>query len=415
MKKTKGTSLAWQIFYGLILGIIVGWIFYVNPTLQLVLEPIGDIFLRLIKMIVIPIVITSIVVAIASSGDVKQLGKLGGKTLLYFEIITTLAIIVGIVSANLFKPGAGVDFSSLTQGDISKYVHTANSQKDMSLIDTIVHIVPTNPFAAIANGDMLAIIFFSVIFGLGLSAVGESAKPVTKMLKGAADTMFHITHQIMRFAPIGVFALIGITVAKYGIASLIPLGKLILVIYVTMFFFVIVILGAVAKIFGYSIFSLISLIKDEIILAFSTASSETVLPRLIEKVESIGVPKHISSFVIPTGYSFNLDGSTLYQAIAAIFIAQMYNIDFPIAEQISLVLILMVTSKGIAGVPGVSIVVLVTTLGIKGLPVQGLAYIVGIDRILDMGRTAVNVIGNGLAAVIIAKWQGEFAPKKVDQ
>lgn len=408
----KMTGLAWQIFYGLLLGIIVGWIFYGNPNVQSFLIPIGDIFLRLIKMIVIPIVITSIVVAIANSGDVKQLGILGGKTLLYFEIITTIAIIVGITSANIFQPGAGIDFSTLTQGDISKYIATANSKEDMTLIDTIVHIVPTNPFAAIANGDMLAIIFFAVIFGLGLSAVGESGKPVVNMLKGAADTMFLITHKIMKFAPLGVFALIGITVSKYGIASLIPLGKLVIVIYLTMLFFVIVILGITAKIFGYNIFSLLALLKDEIILAFSTASSETVLPRLIEKVESIGVPKHISSFVIPTGYSFNLDGSTLYQAIAAIFIAQMYNIDFPLVEQISLVLILMVTSKGIAGVPGVSIVVLVTTLGVKGLPVEGLAYIVGIDRILDMGRTAVNVIGNGLAAVVIAKWQGEFNPPK---
>ncbi|MFC0178890.1 cation:dicarboxylate symporter family transporter [Thorsellia kenyensis] len=408
MKNFKMPGLAWQIFIGMLLGIITGWIFRENPHLSTVLTPIGDIFLRLIKMIIIPIVVTSIVVAIANSGDAKALGKLGGKTLLYFEIITTLAIIIGILSANIFQPGAGIDFSQLTQNDITKYVKTATSQEQMSLMDTIVHIVPTNPFAAIANGDMLAIIFFSVVFGLGLSAAKESGKPVINILKGSADTMFIITHQIMRLAPIGVFALIGMTVANYGLASLIPLGKLVLVIYGTMFFFVFVILGSVAKIFNYRIMDLIKLLKDEIILAFSTASSEAVMPRLMSKVESIGVPKHISSFVIPTGYSFNLDGSTLYQAIAAIFITQMYGIDFPIIEQISLVLVLMITSKGIAGVPGVSIVVLVTTLGVKGLPVEGIAYIVGIDRILDMGRTAVNVIGNGLAAIIIAKWQGEF-------
>lgn len=408
IKNFKMPGLAWQIFIGMLLGIITGWIFRENPHLSTVLTPIGDIFLRLIKMIIIPIVVTSIVVAIANSGDAKALGKLGGKTLLYFEIITTLAIIIGILSANIFQPGAGIDFSQLTQNDITKYVKTATSQEQMSLMDTIVHIVPTNPFAAIANGDMLAIIFFSVVFGLGLSAAKESGKPVINILKGSADTMFIITHQIMRLAPIGVFALIGMTVANYGLASLIPLGKLVLVIYGTMFFFVFVILGSVAKIFNYRIMDLIKLLKDEIILAFSTASSEAVMPRLMSKVESIGVPKHISSFVIPTGYSFNLDGSTLYQAIAAIFITQMYGIDFPIIEQISLVLVLMITSKGIAGVPGVSIVVLVTTLGVKGLPVEGIAYIVGIDRILDMGRTAVNVIGNGLAAIIIAKWQGEF-------
>ena len=411
----KKFGLAGQIFIGLLLGIAVGAIFYGSPTITSYLQPIGDIFLRLIKMIVVPIVIASIVVAVAGVGDIKQLGKIGGKTILYFEIITTIAINVGLASANIFQPGTGVNMSELQQTDIHSYVETAETQESKSLVDTLVEIVPTNPIAAIVEGDMLAIIFFSLVFGLGISAIGEKGKPVLAFFQGTADAMFYATNQIMKFAPFGVFALIGVTVSKFGLASLIPLGKLVITVFGTMIFFVLVVLGVVAKISGYNIFKLIKLLKDELILAFSTASSETVLPKIMEKVEQIGVPKHISSFVIPTGYSFNLDGSTLYQALAAIFIAQMYGINMSIADQVSLMLVLMVTSKGIAGVPGVSFVVLLATLGTVGLPVEGLAFIAGIDRILDMGRTAVNVVGNSLAAIVIAKWEGKFNPLKGEQ
>ncbi|MFJ7978606.1 cation:dicarboxylate symporter family transporter [Peribacillus sp. JNUCC 23] len=409
----KKISLASQILIGLVLGIIVGAIFYGSPTIASYLQPIGDIFLRLIKMIVVPIIVASIIVAVAGVGDIKQLGKIGGKTILYFEIVTTIAIIVGIIAANVLQPGAGVNMGELDQTDIGSYVDTAESKESESLIDTIVNIVPTNPIAAVAEGDMLAIIFFSLAFGLGINAIGERGKPVLAFFQGTADAMFYVTNQIMRFAPFGVFALIGVTVAKFGLASLIPLGKLVISVYGTMIFFVIVVLGIIAKLVGYSLFKLIKLIKEELILAFSTASSEAVLPRIMEKVEKAGCPKHIASFVIPTGYSFNLDGSTLYQALAAIFIAQMYGIDMSIADQISLMLVLMVTSKGIAGVPGVSFVVLLATLGTVGIPIEGLAFIAGIDRILDMGRTVVNVIGNSLAAIVISKWEGNFKPEKV--
>ena len=408
----KKISLAGQIFIGLIVGIIVGAIFYGNPEVASYLQPIGDTFLRLIKMIVVPIVIASIVVAVAGVGDIKQLGKIGGKTILYFEIITTIAIIVGIASANIFQPGAGVNMSELETTDINSYVDTAESQESKTLVDKLVEIVPTNPIAAIAEGDMLAIIFFSLMFGLGVAAIGEKGKPVLAFFQGTADAMFYITNLIMKLAPFGVFALIGVTVSKFGLASLIPLGKLVLTVYGTMLFFVLAILGIVAKIAGFGIFKLMKLLKDELILAFSTASSEAVLPKIMEKMEKAGCPKHITSFVIPTGYSFNLDGSTLYQAIAAIFIAQMFGIDMSLSEQISLILVLMVTSKGIAGVPGVSFVVLLATLGTVGLPIEGLAFIAGIDRILDMGRTAVNVVGNSLAVIVISKWEGLFKPNQ---
>ncbi|MFB5198512.1 cation:dicarboxylate symporter family transporter [Neobacillus sp. KR4-4] len=411
----KKISLAWQIFIGLILGIIVGAIFFGNPHIEEFLQPIGNIFLRLIKMIVVPIVISCLVVGVAGTGDMKSLGKLGGKTLLYFEIITTIAIVVGLLIANVFHPGTGVDRSQLVKSDISSYVTTEKATESHSKIDTLVNIVPTNVVQAFANGDMLAIIFFSVMFGLGVAAIGEKGKPIIAFFRGTADAMFYVTNQIMKIAPFGVFALIGVTVSKFGLESLIPLGKLVMTVYGAMIFFIIVVLGIVAKIAGYNIFKLLAYLKDELILGYSTASSETVLPKIMEKMERIGCPKGITSFVIPTGYSFNLDGSTLYQAIAALFIAQMYGIHMSIGQQITLVLILMITSKGIAGVPGVSIVVLLSTLGSVGIPVEGLAFILGVDRLLDMARTCVNIVGNSLAAIVITKWEGHEVKEHIEE
>ncbi|MGM9923973.1 MAG: cation:dicarboxylate symporter family transporter [Bacillus sp. (in: firmicutes)] len=409
MKKVR-LSLATQIMIGLIIGIIVGAIFYGNETAQEYLQPLGDIFLHLIKMIVVPIIVSSIIVAIAGVGDLKSVGKLGGKSLLYFFVVTLTAIAIGLVSANVFQPGKGLDMGNLEQSDISKYVDTAEAKEDESIMDMIVHIVPPNPIEAMASTDMLAIIFFSVMFGLGIAAIGEKGRPVYDFFQGTSHVMFYITNLIMKFAPIGVFGLIGVTISKFGLESLIPLGKLVITVYGTMIFFVLVILGLIAKSVGYSIFRLIRVLKEELILAFSTASSESVLPRIMDKVQQEGCPKHIATFVIPTGYSFNLDGSTLYQALAALFIAQMYGIHLSVFEQITLMFVLMITSKGIAGVPGVSFVVLLATLGTVGIPVEGLAFIAGIDRILDMGRTVVNVMGNALAAIVISKSEKQFNP-----
>ncbi|MGN7479580.1 cation:dicarboxylate symporter family transporter [Solibacillus silvestris] len=411
LKKFK-ISLAAQILIGLVLGVIVGAVFYGNANVQTYLQPLGDIFLNLIKMIVVPIIISTLIVGVAGTGDMKQLGRLGGKTLIYFEVITTIAIVVGLLAGNLVQPGAGINMNELQKSDISSYVETTEAQEEKSTFQIIVDIVPKNIVNAMAEGDMLAIIFFSVLFGLGVAAVGERGKPVLAFFQGTADAMFWVTNLVMKFAPVGVFALIGVTVSKFGVESLIPLGKLAILVYAAMIFFVIVVLGITARIFGINIFKLIRMIKDELLLAYSTSSSETVLPRIMLKTEKMGAPKDIVSFVIPTGYSFNLDGSTLYQAIAALFIAQMYGIDLSIMEQITLMLVLMVTSKGIAGVPGVSFVVLLATLGSVGIPLEGLAFIAGIDRILDMARTAVNVVGNTLAALVMAKWEKRFDEKQ---
>ncbi|WP_102693487.1 cation:dicarboxylate symporter family transporter [Rummeliibacillus pycnus] len=414
MKKRK-LGLAWQILIGLILGVIVGAVFYGNENVTKYLQPVGTIFMNMIKMIVVPIIISTLILGVAGQGDFKKLGKLGIKTIVYFELITTFAIIIGIAAADIFHPGVGVNMAHLTKGDISTYVETSKTVKEGGgFAETIINIVPTNVVQAMVNGNMLAIIFFSVLFGLGVAAIGEKGKPVLAFFSGMADAMFWVTNTIMKFAPYGVFALIAVTVSTFGIQSLIPLGKLAILVYVSMILFVVIVLGLVAKLFGLNIFHIIRILKDELLLAYSTSSSESVLPRIMMKMEKAGVPKDIVSFVIPTGYSFNLDGSTLYQSIAALFIAQMYGIDLTLGQQITLVLTLMVTSKGIAGVPGVSFVVLLSTLTAVNIPVEGLAFILGIDRILDMARTAVNVTGNSLASLVMAKWEGRLDKNKYD-
>ncbi|MDC4799455.1 glutamate/aspartate:proton symporter GltP [Acinetobacter baumannii] len=413
-------SLAWQILIALILGIVVGAVLHNQPEIKdsivnNVLTPLGKIFISLIKMIVIPIVFSTLILGIAGVGSTKSLGRLGFKTILYFEIITTIAILVGLFAANIFHPGSGIDMSQLVQTDISQYKHTTEEVQSQShgIIQTILSLIPTNIISSMAHGEMLPVIFFAVLFGIGLSSLPATTKdPLLNVFHAVSETMFRVTHIIMKYAPVGVFGLIAVTVANFGFASLIPLGKLVVLVYSAILFFALVVLGITAKMFSINIFTLFKILKDELILAYSTASSETVLPRIMQKMEAYGAPKAISSFVIPTGYSFNLDGSTLYQSIAAIFIAQLYGIEMSISQQVILVVTLMITSKGIAGVPGVSFVVLLATLGSVGIPVEGLAFIAGVDRIMDMARTALNVVGNALAVLVISKWEKQYDYEK---
>ncbi|MCJ2144980.1 cation:dicarboxylase symporter family transporter [Bacillus paralicheniformis] len=407
MKRLK-FGLATQIFLGLILGVAAGAIWFGNPAVATYLQPVGDLFLRLIKMIVIPIVVSSLIVGVAGAGSGKKVGRLGFRTILYFEIITTFAIVLGLLLGNIIQPGHGVNFSGAEKQDISQYVETEKAASTKSVADTFLHIVPTNFFQSLAEGDLLAIICFTVLFALGVSAIGEKGKPVLSFFEATSQAMFHVVNIVMKFAPFGVFALIGVTVSKFGFSSLLSLGKLVLLVYLALAFFLIVIFGIVGKLCGINIFKFLAYMKDELLLAYSTSSSETVLPRVMEKMEKIGCPKGIVSFVIPIGYTFNLDGSVLYQAIAALFLAQVYGIDLSIGQQLTLILVLMVTSKGMAAVPGTSFVVLLATLGTIGVPAEGLAFIAGVDRIMDMARTVVNLTGNALAAVVMSKWEGEY-------
>ncbi|RIP37352.1 glutamate:protein symporter [Staphylococcus gallinarum] len=409
-------SLPMQVVIALILGVIVGLLLYGHAELVNYIKPFGDIFLNLIKMIVIPVVFCSLALSISNVGESKTVGRYGVKTIVYFEIITTVAIGLGIVFANIFKPGIGLDPDKLPKGDISTYESSAKAAEHSTygnhFIDTIVNIVPTNFFEALNKGDLLPIIFFAVFFGIGLSVIGEKGQPVKNVLSGTLDAVFWMINKILKLAPLGVFAFICTTIMTFGAAALVPLLKLLLVVIGAMIFFVIIVLGIVAKLCGVNIFSIMKILKNELILAFSTSSSESVLPIIMQKMERFGSPKDVTSFVVPIGYTFNLDGSALYQSIAALFVAQMYGIDMSIGQQIMLMITLMVASKGMAGVPGVSIVVLITTLTSMGLPAEGLALIIGIDRLLDMVRTCVNVMGNALSTIVIAKWENIYDKEK---
>ncbi|MGF6781333.1 glutamate/aspartate:proton symporter GltP [Paraburkholderia sp. GAS334] len=412
-------SLAWQILIGLAIGIVAGLLLNHYPDMREeaitgYLQPAGDIFIKLIRMIVVPIVFTSMVIGIAGVGDGKSLGRIGLKTLLYFEVVTTIAIVLGLVVGNVLQPGVGTDMSQLGHTDISRYQQaTQQVQGHHGLMALVLGIIPDNVIASMAKGDLLPVIFFSVLFGLGLQSVpGEFRKPVIATLKGVSEAMFKVTNVVMRYAPIGVCALIAVTVASFGFGSLLPLLKLVAVTYLAIVLFALVVLGVTARLFGFRLFTLLRVIRDELIIAFSTCSSATVLPQLMKKMEDFGVPKSITTFVVPTGYTFNLDGASIYLGIGTLFVAQLYGIHLGWQEQIVLTLTMVVTSKGAAGVPGFMFVILLATLASAGLPLEGLAFIAGVDRLMDMGRTALNVVGNALAPLVIAKWERQYDAEK---
>jgi proton glutamate symport protein len=412
-------GLAWQILIGLVIGIAVGLLLNHFPDVREsaiggFLQPAGDIFIRLIKMVVVPIVFTSMVMGIAGVGDGRSLGRIGLKTLVYFEVVTTIAIVLGLVLGNLLHPGLGTDLSQLGHTDISRYQQTTQqTQGHHGFMTLLLSIIPDNIVMAMGRGDLLPVIFFSVLFGLGLQSIpAEYRKPVLATFKGISDAMFKVTGIVMRYAPFGVCALIAVTVASFGFGSLLPLIKLVAVTYLAIILFATIVLGVTARLFGFNIFTLLRVIKDELIIAFSTCSSATVLPQLMKKMEDFGVPKSITTFVVPTGYTFNLDGASIYLGIGTLFVAQLYGVHLGLQEQIVLVLTMVVTSKGAAGVPGFMFVILLTTLASAGLPLEGLAFIAGVDRIMDMGRTALNVVGNALAPLVIARWEGQYDAEK---
>ena len=399
-EQKKGIGLTTQIFIGLVLGIIFG---YALPTYAQQLKPIGDMFIRMIKMIVVPLVFSSLVMGIASAGDFKKVGRLGVKAIIWFEIATTMALIVGLVVVNVFQPGVGVNVAASNAGAV-----TEAAKKSVDMLQMVVNIIPTNVVDAAGRGDMLQIVVFSTFFGVAAAAVGPVGEPVVKLSISVAEIMFKFTWYVMKLAPIGVFALIAYTVGKFGLGMLIPLAKLIFSLYFALVAFVLLVLMSASAVIRVNFFQLLRAIKEPILIAFSTASSEAALPLAMEKLEKFGVPKHIITFVLPTGYTFNLDGSTLYSALAVVFIAQVYNIDFPLSKQILMVITLMLSTKGIAAVPGASLIVIAGTAAAFGLPVEGIAIILGVDRVLDMARTACNLIGNCVAAVVVARWENEL-------
>lgn len=405
-------ALVWQIMIGLLAGIAIGALLHSYPEsrpwlVDNLLQPAGDIFIKLMKMIVVPIVFSCMVVGIAGHGDGKSLGRIGVKSLTYFFSITTLAIIVGLVIGNLMKPGAGTDLASLKAAAIT--LPTSNGAGH-SLGQIIVGIIPDNVINAMAQGSLLSVLFFAVMFGLGVSKLSNDRKePVIAILRGVSEAMFKVTSMIMAYSPIGVFGMISVTVANFGFSSLLPLAKLIMVSYVAIAFFVLVVLNLVARLCGINLFALMRHIKDELILAFSSASSAAVMPQLMKKLETYGVPPSLVSFVVPVGYSFNLDGASLFLGIGTLFVAQLYGIDLSFGDQALLVVTMVLTSKGAAGVPGFMFVILSATLASAGLPLEGIAFIAGVYRLMEMPTTALNVLGNALAPLVIAKWEGRAA------
>lgn len=394
---------------GLVLGIICGMIFYHNAAAITVMQSLGTIFIRLIQMIVMPIVVSCLTVGIANMGDIKKLGRIGGKTIIYFEVLTTIAILLGLLVGNITHPGTFIDIHKLHATNISQYMSTAKTAAHNSgFWQIILSIIPTNIFKSMADGEMMPVILFSVFFGLGIAAVGDKAKILVDVLNGVSEVMFKVTNWVMKFAPIGVFGLIGMTIAEMGISALLPLVLFIVIAYATMLIFIVVILGITAHIFHLRYWKTMHVILDEMVLAFTTASSEVTLPRLMRKTQDMGVSQGIASFVIPTGYTFNLDGSAIYQSLAALFLAQAYGLHLSFAHQLTLLIVLMITSKGMAGVPGASFVVLLASVSTIGVPIAGLTFIAGIDRFVDMGRTAVNVVGNSIATLVIGESEHEL-------
>ena len=389
------------ILLALVAGIAFG-AFFPEPAKQMGL--LGTIFLRLIKSIIAPLLFATLVVGIAGTGSVKTMGRIGGKAILYFEIVTTVALFVGLGAVNWIKPGVGVQ---LTPG-----ANAGLAQTGTTLSQTLEHTFPTSIIDSMARGEVLQIVVFTFLFGMACATVGAKARPVVEFCEGLAEVMFKYTGYVMMVAPLGVFGAMAATIGDKGLGVLLNLGKLVLTLYGALIFFVVIVLGSVTAIARIPLKRFIRYVREPFLIAFSTASSEAALPRALQNMEAFGVPKHIVSFVLPTGYSFNLDGSTLYLALASMFVAQAAGKEMPFTTQLLMMLTLMLTSKGVAAVPRASLVILAGTLASFGLPLEGIAVILGVDTLMDMARTSVNLLGNCLATAVVARWEGVEIPSE---
>jgi proton glutamate symport protein len=397
-------SLTTQILIGLVLGGVLGWL---SPAWGDRVYFLRDIFLNMIKSIIAPLVFSTLVVGIAGGGDLKKVGRMGAKALIYFEVVTTLALFIGLGVVNLIRPGVGVTLVA----NASEVGQLAQNHPK-TLVETIVHIFPASVVDSMVRGDVLQIVAFSVLFAMGVSAIGKKGEPILHFCDSLSQVMFKFTGYVMMFAPIGVGAAMAHTIGTKGLGVLKNLALLIGSLYLALFIFVVVVLGAVALIARVPIKQFLRAVREPFVIAFATTSSESALPKAMEVLERLGVPPRIVGFVMPTGYSFNLDGTTLYLAMASVFVAQAVEgttgQHMGFGKQLVMMLTLMVTSKGVAAVPRASLVILLATLASFNLPIEGVAVIFGIDELMDMGRTSVNVLGNCMATVVVARWEGEF-------
>jgi proton glutamate symport protein len=397
----RGITLTTQIFIGLLIGTVIGGLLSAyNPDAATYFKPFSDLFLRLIKMLIAPLLFATLVAGIAGAGHFKDVGRMGLRAIIYFEVVTTLALVIGLLTVNIIKPGVGVPLPAAAATDLAT---TAQSWDQM-----LLHLVPTSIFDAMARGDVLQIVVFSIIFAVALGMLGEKGRPLIEFCESLAETMFKFTNIVMKYAPIGVAAAIAYTVGHGGFRVLVGFAWLIASLYIALALFACAVLIPVVLIFRIPLGKFVRAVKEPAVIAFSTTSSEAALPRAMEVMERLGVPRRIVSFVIPLGYTFNLDGTTIYLSLAAVFIAQAANVPLTITQQVTLLLTLMLTSKGVAGVPRAALVILAATVASFGLPLEGVALLLGVDTLLDMGRTMMNVVGNCLASVVVAKWEGEF-------
>jgi aerobic C4-dicarboxylate transport protein len=398
-------SLYAQVLFAVALGVFLGN-FY--PQTGADMKPLGDAFIKLIKMIIAPIIFCTVVIGIAGMEDMKKVGKTGGLALLYFEVVSTLALLIGLFVVNVFEPGSGmhVDPNTLDTKGIAAYTGPGKMQ---GTVDFLLNVIPTSVVDAFAKGEILQVLLFSVLFGFALHKFGGRGTMVFDLIEKLSHVLFDVVGIIMKAAPIGAFGAMAFTIGKYGLGSLFSLGKLMGAFYLTCFMFVFVVLGTISKLHGFSVFKFVRYIKEELLIVLGTSSSESVLPRMMEKLENLGARKSVVGLVIPTGYSFNLDGTSIYLTMAAVFIAQATDTPMTLMQQITLLAVLLLTSKGAAGITGSGFIVLAATLSaVGGVPVAGLALILGIDRFMSEARALTNLVGNGVATLVVAKWTGDL-------
>lgn len=405
-------SLYIQVLLAIIIGVLLG---YFVPSLAVQLKPLGDAFIKLIKMMIAPVIFCTIVIGIAGMEDMKKVGRVGLKAILYFEGVSTLALIIGLVFINILRPGKGmnVDPATIDASGVQSYITSSHSN---DVVSFLTHIIPENIIDALAKGDLLQVLFFSILFGFALSKIGTKAQPVLNVIKSFSDGLFAMIHMIMRVAPIGAFGAMAFTIGKYGIGSLASLGALMVTFYLTCLFFIFIVLGSIMRLCGYRIIKLLRHIREELLIVLGTSSSEAGLPGLMDKLERSGCSPSVVGLVVPTGYSFNLDGTAIYLTMAAVFLAQATNMHMDIYHQVTLLLVLLLTSKGAAGVTGSGFITLAATLPAVGhIPVATIALILGIDRFMSEGRALTNIIGNAVATIVVARWENEIDPVKARQ
>ncbi|HTD05862.1 dicarboxylate/amino acid:cation symporter [Undibacterium sp.] len=399
-----------QVLFAIAIGVFAGH-FY--PSFAVDMKPFGDAFIKLIKMLIGPIIFCTVVSGIAGMQDAKKVGRLGGKALLYFEVVSTFALVIGLLVGNLLKPGAGFNINPATL-DAKAVMDYAGKAKQLSTTDFLMNIIPNTVADAFTKGDILQVLLVSLIFGFALSLLGKKCKPALDMIDAASHAIFGAVNIVMKFAPLGAFGAMAFTVGKYGVGSLGPLAKLIGSFYLTSLLFVFVVLGLIARYSGFSILKFLVYIKEEIFLVFATSSSDTALPTLMKKMEQLGCSKSLVGFVVPTGYVFNTDGTSIYMTMAALFVAQATNTELSLTQQLAILAVAMLTSKGASGVQGASFIALVGTLAVvPTIPVAGMALILGVDRFMSEARALVNMIGNGVATVVMARWERELDTEKL--